>query len=182
VIGPAAGSSGAVPGIAPRAPSTKLDLRGDPGDPRFLDAVHRVLGLALPLVPGTSVMAERTGTLWLGPDEWLVVSGDETPEALTGRLRAALEGLPAAVTDVSDARVVLRVSGPAARDLLAKGCSLDLHGRAFGPGACAQTLLARVPVLLHRPGPGDDLDVHVPRSFAEHLRAWLADASLEFLA
>jgi sarcosine oxidase subunit gamma len=173
--------AGAVPGLVLRSGFTKLDLRGDPRDARFLDAAARTLGLALPLVPSTSAGTGRVGALWLGPDEWLVIAEDEAPEALTSRLCSALGGLHAAVTDVSDARVVFRVSGPAARDLLAKGCSLDLHDRVFGPGACAQTLLARIPVLLHRTGPGDDLDVYVPRSFAEHLRGWLADASLEFL-
>jgi sarcosine oxidase subunit gamma len=172
----------AVPGIAERAGFTRIDLRGDPGAPRFLQAAGQVLGVPLPLAPGSSVAGDETTVLWMGPDEWLVTTAHRGPEELAAQLGTALEGLHAAVTDVSEARVVFRVSGPAARELLAKGCSLDLHPRAFGPGACAQTLLARIPVLLHRPGAAADIDVHVGRSFAGHLRTWLTDACLEFLA
>lgn len=172
----------AVPGISEPAGSTGIDLRGDPGSPRFLEATGQVLGVPLPLVPGTSAAGDDTTVFWLGPDEWLVTTGRRGAGGLAAELRTALEGLHAAITDVSDARVVFRVGGAAARELLAKGCSLDLHPRAFGPGACAQTLLARVPVLLHRPGETADIDVYVGRSFAGHLRTWMTDACLEFLA
>ena len=54
------------------------------------------------------------------------------------------------MTDVSAQRTTLELSAPGARDVLAQGCSLDLHPRAFGPGDCAQTLLARAAVILHQ--------------------------------
>jgi sarcosine oxidase subunit gamma len=166
-----------VPGLAERRGVTKVNLRADRDG---VQAVARALGVPLPRIPNTSTAGENVSSLWLGPDEWLVVSDVEPPPALLERLRGALAGHHAAVTDVSDARTIIRVTTPG--DLLAKGCGLDLHPRAFGPGACAQTLLARIPVILHRPGHEADIDVYVPRSFAEHLRTWLTDAALEFLA
>ena len=54
-----------------------------------------------------------------------------------------------ALTDVSDGLVTFTLAGPSARDVLAKGCPLDLHPRAFTPGSCARSLLAKADVLLH---------------------------------
>lgn len=103
--------------------------------------------------------------LWLGPDEWLVV----------GKRESDFPGAPAAV-DVSANRVVFELSGDRVRDVLAQGCSLDLRPHAFGPGSCAQTLLARASVILQCMD-DDVFRIFVRRSFAPYMRAWLEDAA-----
>jgi sarcosine oxidase subunit gamma len=82
------------------------------------------------------------------------------------------------VADVSAQRTTLVIAGPCAHDLLAQGCTLDLHPRAFGDGSCAQTTLARAQVVLVGHGPA--YRVLVRASFAAYLADWLIDASLEF--
>jgi sarcosine oxidase subunit gamma len=47
------------------------------------------------------------------------------------------------VVDVGANRTTLLVSGPAARAVLERGCTLDLHPRSFTAGHCAQTTFAR---------------------------------------
>jgi sarcosine oxidase subunit gamma len=85
------------------------------------------------------------------------------------------------VTDVSAQRTTLLVGGPRARDLLAHGCSLDLHPRAFGPGRSAQTMLARAQVVLvARDEPRAGFWVLVRSSFAGYLTDWLLDAAVEY--
>jgi sarcosine oxidase subunit gamma len=74
----------------------------------------------------------------------------------------------------------LRISGPHTRELLAKGCSLDLHPRVFRTGHCAQTSLAHVGVLLHLPDAGGGIDLYCSRSYAQHLWHWLSEAAGEF--
>ena len=69
------------------------------------------------------------------------------------------------------------MSGAGARDLLAAGCGLDLHPRVFGPGRCAQTLLARVPVVLHQLSDAPQYRVLVRRSYARWLVDWMIDAA-----
>ena len=81
----------------------------------------------------------------------------------------------AAAVDVSANRVALELRGDDAVDVLAQGCSLDLHPSVFEPGSCAQTLLARAQVILVRPDSGT-VPVLVRPSFAPYLRAWLEDA------
>ena len=111
--------------------------------------------------------------LWLGPDEWLLVGAAPTP--IDERLPIE-HGL---LTDVSHGRAGWRISGPRALDLLAKGCSLDLHTRIFPVGSCAQTALAHVGVLLHRRDIAT-FDLYCARSYAQHLWHWLTEAAAEF--
>jgi sarcosine oxidase subunit gamma len=121
--------------------------------------------------------------LWLGPDAWLLTCPPAEAAARIESLRVALAEVHAAVVDVSDDRAVIRLAGPSARDVLAKGCPLDLHPRTFAAGRCAQSLLAKASVLLHplddAPG-GPVFDIYVARSFAHYLWAWLEDAGREY--
>ena len=82
--------------------------------------------------------------------------------------------------DVSANRTTFELSAPWARDLLEKGMSIDLHPRVFGPGRCAQTLLARAQVILQQVDDKPTYHVLVRGSFAPYLAAWLADAASEF--
>jgi sarcosine oxidase subunit gamma len=75
---------------------------------------------------------------------------------------------------------VIEVAGSDARLLLAKGCSVDLHPRAFEPGRCAQTNLARAQVVLLARTPEPAYWVFARASFAEYVAEWLLDASAEY--
>ena len=72
------------------------------------------------------------------------------------------------------------MSGPSARDVLAKGCPLDLHPAVFGPGDCAQTLLAKANVTLRCVDDSPRFELIVRRSFAEYAALWLHDAAMEY--
>jgi sarcosine oxidase, subunit gamma len=162
----------------------KIDLRGDAHDRAFMAAVGRVLDLLLPTEPCTAAAKGQIGALWLGPDQWLLTCPASDVAGLIGALRAALADAHAAITDLSDGRVALRVAGPSARDVLAKGTPLDLHPREFPPGRCAGTLLAKATVVIHllddNPERGPSFDVYVARSFAHYLWTWLEDAGREY--
>lgn len=157
-----------------------IDLRGDPTDAAFLAAARATAGVELPLEPNTTRRSGSLTALWLGPDEWLITAPAGEERALAPTLRAGLAGHHAAVIDLTESRTVIAVSGVPARDLLAKGCTLDLHPRAFPVGACAQTGLARAGVLLHLVDEGPTFEITIPRSFADYLWAWLADAAREY--
>ena len=71
-------------------------------------------------------------------------------------------------------------SGIVLRDVLRKGTSIDLHPKAFGPGQCAQTGIARCHMLLHQTSDEPAYDIYVHRSFADYLWRWLEDAAREY--
>ena len=143
-------------------------------------AARGELGFDLPTEPNTVAVGEGVCALWLGPDEWLVTTAGGEDAGLSARLNGALAGHHASVVDVSDARTVIVLRGARARDVLAKGCGLDLHPRQFRPGRCAQTGLARASVLIQQTGAEPAYDIYVDRSFAEYLWTWLEDAATEF--
>ena len=112
-----------------------------------------------PTEPNTAADVGGRLAMWLGPDEWLVVGATE-------------DDYPVAV-DVSANRVAFELSGDDAIDVLAQGCALDLE--RIGPGACAQTLLARAPMLLLHVEAGT-WAIFVRPSYANYVRDWLNDA------
>jgi sarcosine oxidase subunit gamma len=125
----------------------------------------------LPATPNTWSGGDGREALWLGPDDYLVVGEPGTAPALVAELRAALDGLHHSVVDVSAGQAVVDLAGDARSALLAQGCGLDLHPRSWHDGRCAQTLLARVPVLLQERA--DATRIFVRPSFAAYLAGWL---------
>ncbi len=165
---------------------TCLSLRAE-ATPEIRTILTQAAGCGLPVQPLDAARRGAIVTLWLGPDEWLIVVGgggsseepDSDASAFCTRLEAAFRGHFVTVTDVSDAWCVLRLAGPAATEVLAKGCGLDTHARALPPGKVARSLLAKADVILHRLKP-DAFEIYVARSYADYLWRWLEDAGAEF--
>ncbi|HZS85058.1 MAG TPA: sarcosine oxidase subunit gamma family protein [Stellaceae bacterium] len=121
-----------------------------------------------------------TAVLWSGPGRWLVVAAEQPGSDLAARLEAALATAPAVVTDLGHARTVLRVSGPSARDLLAKGCPLDLHPRTFPVDACAHSLLGHAGILIHAVDAVPSFDLYLARSYARSAWEWIEESAAEY--
>ncbi len=115
---------------------------------------------------------------WAGPDQWFVLAENRGEGALYRDLKAKLSGL-ASVSDQSHGRVLLRLTGPKARAVLAKGTPVDLHPDAFPVGKSALTQMAHVGVHLTRVG-ADTYDLSVFRGFAESFWEWITEQSEEF--
>ena len=148
--------------------------RDRPADARSPRAIVRVDGLGA----RDAEAVGRDGSidlLALGPGYWLAVS-ERGPDEV-GAVVAAAAGGSAACTDLTHARVVLRVAGPDAGARLARGCPLDLAGVA--PGGAVATMLGPFEVVIRRVGEpgqdpgGDAFDVFVARSVARSAREWL---------
>ena len=159
---------------------TMVDLRVDPSGPGG-PAAAELLGVELPIAASTYAKNADTTVIWLGPDEWLVTGTSLAGPKLEARLREALAPHGGVAVDVSGQRTTLRLRGAYSRDVLAKGCALDLHPRAFGEGTAAQTMLGQAGViLLAVNGIGDDYRILVRSSFARYLADWLLDAAGEY--
>ncbi|MFE7835440.1 sarcosine oxidase subunit gamma [Streptomyces sp. NPDC057474] len=157
---------------------TMVNVRVDPAS-EAADRIEKALGAPLPPKCGLTSTSGPHTILWLGPDEWLVLSQADAT-AVVAEVREALAEDPGSVVDVSANRTTLELSGPAARDVLEKGCPLDLHPRAFEPGQALSTTVGPVAVLLWQV---DDTPTYrlLPRSsFADYLARWLIDAMSEY--
>lgn len=149
-------------------------------------AVSEVLGVAPPSVAGQVARGEDVEVLCLD-DGWLVVTPGGREEVLQRRLRQALDGQVAAVTDLTDARAVFHLAGPLAREVLAKGGALPLDA-ATRPGHCWRARLGGVDGIVQqtddRPVSGTAtrqpcFRLYVPVSLARGVVSWVLAAVSE---
>jgi heterotetrameric sarcosine oxidase gamma subunit len=128
----------------------------------------------------TLTLDRMTGctVLWAGADQYYALADGMGEGQLYSELKTRLNVL-ASVSDQSHGRVILRVSGPKARNVLAKGTPVDLHADEFPIGKSAVTQMAHVGVHLTRTGE-DAFELSVFRGFAENFWEWLTEQSEEF--
>ncbi len=126
-------------------------------------ALETVLKLKLPKKIGET----EGGIASLGPDEWLM-------RAAVGTTISKVEGLPIAITDISERALCFIVEGPRAAEVLMSGCPLDLD--AFAAGRATRTIYETVEVVLIREAE-DHFHVEVWRSFASWLWTALTTAA-----
>lgn len=138
-------------------------LRGREAE--LAEAVRSAYGVELPTTPRRAETGNN-GFVWAGPGKWLA----------TSTAGADFTTLPAAVSEQSDGRTVLAVSGPKARETLATLISLDLHPRAFKTGDAAMTHAASIAVHLWRSDDAPTYEIVCFRTFAATLWRWIAHA------
>lgn len=154
-------------------PCIMLNLRGI-ADTALKDAVQRTCGCHLPTAPISTSAGSSGKILRLAPGEWLLVADDDTSWSENMMIPGAT------LTDVSHGRVAVRIDGNNSRDMLAKGCAIDLHPRQFPAGACIQTSVAKIGVILHRPRDDDGFILYAARSYAGSFWHWLTTSADEY--
>jgi sarcosine oxidase subunit gamma len=114
-----------------------------------------------------------------GPGQWLAVSETLASETLARDLAERLRGL-ASISDQSGGRTVLRVSGPRARAVLAKGLPIDLHPRAFAPGSAATSTISLMGVQSWQVDDAPTYELAIFRSVSASFWGWLTASAGEF--
>ncbi|HVN44796.1 MAG TPA: sarcosine oxidase subunit gamma family protein [Steroidobacteraceae bacterium] len=141
-----------------------------------LKALAARRGLALPAT-GWLAITRETLLLCVRPERWLLLTAPAPPGAALAAWRPACAGCAAAI-ELTAGLTALHLAGPAVREVLARGCRLDLHPEVFVPGSAAATTMAQVSVTLGAL-PGGWL-LLTPSSTAQHLREWLAATARPF--
>jgi sarcosine oxidase subunit gamma len=136
-------------------------------------------GRELPSQVGAT-LSHPVHVLCVGLGEWLI----ELRECEVPALRALIEpDLPKqglVLVDLTDGLVILEARGSAIREVLSKGCALDLHPRTFLAGRCARTRFAQIAIVIERRlDEPSCFELYVPRSYIRYLHAWLTDAASE---
>ena len=170
-----------------------VNLRGTAADASFVAGAAQALGLALPLAPCSTQAAVDVAAgvdldhpistveriIWAGPDEWFVIAAAGRAGAIERALRTSLAGLHHAVTDVSSGYSVLHLSGQPVREVLAQGCPLNLHPRAFGIGRSAGSHFFKTPLWLWQTDAAPHFELLVRRSFIGYVQLMLQRCTLE---
>ena len=154
----------------------KINLRLDPNDKDCVSSCSKILETMLPTKDNTySTNAINEKVIWLGPNEWLIVSDDD--DAFL-KLLNKIGDLEASLTDVSENRTIIRIRGRYAYILLSKFLVLDLEKNLHSESSCAQTLFVKVPILLVRNSNNTqrhEIDIFTNRSQANYIYRLLVD-------
>ena len=154
---------------------TRFSLRVD------LDAAAARVADLMPiaLAPCRAIVRGNWATLWLGPDEQLLIGPDQAGPALIAAVTSALQGVPHSLVDVSHRQGAIEVTGPSAAAMLNAGCPLDLGLAATPVGFCSRTVLAKAEIVLWRRNE-DCFQLQAWRSFLPYVTAFLALAAQEY--
>ncbi len=120
-----------------------ITLRGDLGPAGVKAAATGVAGVDMPSIRQANVAGD-SGICWMSPDELLVLCPYDGVVDSVEKMQSALGDSHALAINVSDARASFRVSGPMAREVMAKLCPVDLSPEAFRPGDFRRTRMAQV--------------------------------------
>jgi sarcosine oxidase subunit gamma len=165
--------------LSPSPPATRFTLHGDSA---VRARMSEVWGAELSDLPCRAGRRGERAALWLGPEEFLLLSfaaADADPAALAATLGAHLSGLPHALVDVSHRQVAVEVHGPHAASILNGACPLDLDLSAFPLGMCTRTVFAKAEILLWRTAE-DRFHVEIWRSFADYVTALLCEIARDY--
>lgn len=128
-------------------------------------AIAAVLGGALPQTMGVA-HTNKAVTLWLSPDEWLVIAPYAHKESLLNDLLAAIDGRIAQVVDNSGGYTSLRLTGEPHMQLLRHLTPYDVESLKIGQ--CAATLMSKSGVTLVRTTE-HGMTLVCRRSFADYI-------------
>lgn len=152
----------------------KLILRIDAeAGSKAVDAATK--GAALPTTP-CSVSHSDDGAiaiLWLGPDEWMLMTARDSEKDLTYGLSMGLSGTHHQLSDVTDYYTAIDISGATARELLMNLTTLDLHPRGFSQGQVKGSMFGHAQAYLWQlstePGQAESFRLIVRASMADYL-------------
>jgi len=161
----------------------KLVLRVDPeaGNKAVMEAV----GAPLPKDACTATGSKDNAILWIGPDEFWVVTPPNGEAAVAAALEAGLADLHRQVADVTSYYTTIELSGSRAREMLMKLTTLDLDKSVFAAGQVAGTMFGAAQSYLWQVEAdeakgGPVFRLFVRRSMADYLWCLLAKAGFEW--
>ena len=165
-----------------KTPVAKINLRGNLENKDFVSSAGKILGMILPKEPCSISAKEKITCMWLGPNEWLLVSNDmiskdsndyELEKVLFNDISKKNLG---SVTNVSDQYTIFNLTGSNIFEILSKACPFDFNSDSYANNKVVQTILNHMDVTIHKKSE-NDVDLYVRRSFAKHLWNWLKDSS-----
>jgi sarcosine oxidase subunit gamma len=150
------------------------------GDARVRTAAAPVWGAAFAEQSCRAVLENGRATLWLGPDEYLLLGADAASEvAAADALERSLSAMPHALVNISHRQFALEVSGSHAATILSGACPLDLDPGEFPVGMCTRTVLAKADIVLWRTR-DDAFHLEAWRSFSGYVTGLLSEIAREF--
>lgn len=132
-------------------------------------------GAALPMQPCSSSVSDTgaVSVLWLGPDEWMIISQAGTEQALQVSMESDLGGRHFQLSNVTDYYTSIDIAGHQNREILMNLSTLDMHERSFSAGQIKGSIFGHANAYvwqLHTdPGASETFRLIVRSSMADYL-------------
>ena len=136
----------------------------------------KVDGLEFPIESSRVNCNKITRILWTAPNTWLIISSEEN---IINKINENCKNENFAITDISHSRAVIQIKGLQAREVLKKGCPINLN--EFEKNNCAGTVFHGITIVIDLiDNSPDAFNLLTLRSFGESFYHHITDASLEF--
>jgi len=135
----------------------------------------QIEGLGFPIENSKVESNKETRILWSAPRTFLVISKKEN---IINNIKEKCTDENFAITDISHSRAVIQIKGLQAREILKKGCPLNIN--EFKTNNCAGTVFHGISIVVdlidNNP---DTFNLLTLRSFGESFYHHITDAALE---
>ena len=132
--------------------------------------------LEFPLENSQVSFNKKTRILWNGPRTWLIVSFKEN---IINTIKEKTKNENFAITDISHSRAVIQIKGLQAKEILKKGCPINLN--EFKKNNCAATVFNGINIFIDQLDDNPEtFNLLTLRSFGESFYHHITDSALEF--
>ena len=163
---------------------SKINIRGESKDKDFIASVGKILSTHLPTESNTRNTNNELQVMWLSPNEWLAQIYNENKfEEIFSKLKSNLNPENTAVTDVTENKTIIKISGVNLYKLLAKFMVINLDEVLKKEFSIAQTIFVKIPILIvrnHKDKEEPSIDIHINRSHTSYLYNLLVDGTQNF--
>ena len=132
--------------------------------------------LDLPLESPKVTMNKETRVLWNAPRSWLIISSKKN---IVSSIKDKCDNENFAVTDISHSRAVIQIKGLQAKEVLKKGCPININ--EIQVNSCAGPVFNGITIVVDCVNNNPDtFNLLALRSFGETFYHHITDAALEF--
>ncbi len=136
----------------------------------------KVEDLDLPLESLKVTANKETRVLWNAPRTWLIISNKKN---IINNIKDKCDHSNFAVTDISHSRAVIQIKGLQAKEVLKKGCPININ--EIQVNNCSGTVFNGITVVVDFVNNNPDtFNLLALRSFSETFYHHITDAALEF--
>jgi len=136
----------------------------------------KIEDLDLPLESLKVTTNKETRILWNAPRTWLIISSKKN---IFSAIEDKFDNKNFAVTDISHSRAVIQIKGLKAKEVLKKGCPININ--EIQVNNCAGTVFNGITVVVDFVNSNPDtFNLLALRSFGETFYHHITDAALEF--
>ena len=136
----------------------------------------KIEDLDLPLESLKVTTNKETRVLWNAPRTWLIISNKKN---IVSTIKDKCDNTNFAVTDISHSRAIIQIKGLQAKEVLKKGCPININEIQINN--CAGTVFNGITVVVDFVNNDPDtFNLLALRSFGETFYHHITDAALEF--